>query len=136
MISGNLAGGFSSSTQPVGTTTSNTLNLTTSTNLLMPSTGSTFGDPIDMTKGHYLYSHEDLNTGVGAFPLSLSFARHYTSANPNQRGTLGLGWTSNLLANAKVGSDGFQSLGEDSALDAVGAIVEQLVSLDLIRPSL
>jgi RHS repeat-associated protein len=132
MISGNLAGGFSSSTQPVGTTTSNTLNLTTSTNLLMPSTGSTFGDPIDMTKGHYLYSHEDLNTGVGAFPLSLSFARHYTSANPNQRGTLGLGWTSNLLANAKVGSDGFQSLGEDSALDAVGAIVEQLVSLDLL----
>lgn len=132
IIGGGLAGGFSSSNQPVGTTTSNSLLRTTSPSLLTPSTGSTFGDPVDMTKGHYLDSHEDIMTGIGAFPYSLSFVRHYSSGSRNQRGTLGNAWTSNLLASAKAGSDGFQGMGEDSALDAVGAITEKLVSLDLM----
>ena len=31
-----------------------------------------------------------------------------------------------------MGSDGFQSMGEDSALDAVPTLVEKLVALDLL----
>ncbi|WP_256077337.1 RHS repeat-associated core domain-containing protein [Massilia sp. YIM B04103] len=132
IISGGLAGGFSTSPLPVGPTTSNTLSNSISPNILTTYTGTTLGDPIDMTKGHYLYSHDDISTGVGAFPLSLGFSRMYSSSNRLQGGAQGNGWTNNLAAGISVGSDGFQGMGEDSAVDAVGALVEKLVSLDLM----
>lgn len=46
-------------------------------------------------------------------------------------GVMGRGWTHSLASSVLVGSDGFQGLGEDSALDAV-TIVEQMASLDLL----
>ncbi len=90
------------------------------------------GDPIDMVQGHFLYNHEDLNVGVGSFPQSLGFQRLYSSGMRNQSGPLGKGWTHNFNATAAVNSDGFQAMGEDSALDAVGTIVEHKASFDLL----
>lgn len=84
------------------------------------------------TKGHFLYAHRDLSVGVGAFPASLDFQRLYSSGLRTRDGPLGKGWTHNLAIEAHRGCDGFQGLGEDSALDAVGAIVETLVALDLM----
>jgi len=133
IINGGLAGGFSSTPQPIPQTTANTLANTITPNLLTQSTGATFGDPIDMTKGHFLYSNRDLSIGVGGFPQSLSFERQYSSGSRNQDGPLGKGWTHSMDVSVKTGSDGFQGMGEDSALDAVYTLVEQMVSLDLLK---
>jgi len=132
IISGGLAGGFSTSPQAAATTNTNTLRFSSSPNQLTPSTGNLFGDPVDMTKGHFLYGHTDLETGIGDFPASLSFSRSYASGSRTQAGPLGLGWTSNVNARLRTGSDGFQGMGEDSGLDAVAAITEKLVSVDLL----
>ena len=110
----------------------NSLNNVISQATKTQSTGQSYGDPIDMTKGHYLYAHDDITFGTGTFPHALSFQKLYSSGMRTQAGALGKGWTHNLVSTAIVGSDGFQGLGEDSALDAVTTIVEQLVSLDLL----
>ncbi|MCY1277107.1 hypothetical protein D9M69_189790 [compost metagenome] len=93
--------------------------------------GVTSGDPIDMVKGHFLYEHDDINVGVGNFPSSLNFQRLYSSGLSTRDGTLGKGWTHNLNRSLRVSSDGYQGLGEDSALDAVHALVEMKASHDL-----
>jgi RHS repeat-associated protein len=132
MISGGLLGGFSSLPLTPPLTVNNTFSQTPSSTFLQPVTGAQLGDPIDMTRGTYLYDHEDIMVGTGAFPASLSFARSYSSGTRRQGGPLGLGWTHNLTGSVSVGSDGFQAMGEDSGLDAVGVIAEKLVSLDLL----
>ncbi|MBT2336215.1 RHS repeat protein [Variovorax paradoxus] len=105
----------------------------------MPSTpsienysGSVYGDPVDMVAGNFLYDHEDINVGVGSFPQSLSFKRLYSSGMRNQNGSMGKGWTHNFNSSIATSSDGFQAMGEDSALDAVGTLVEQKASFDLL----
>ena len=132
IISGGLAGGFGSSLLSSTATVTNIQNYSISPSNLVLSTGYTYNDPIDMANGHFLYAHKDITTGTGAFPLSLSFEKLYSSGMRTQSGSLGKGWAHNLAVSATVGSDGFQGLGEDSALDAVGGIVEKMVSLDLM----
>jgi len=132
IISGNLAGGFSTSPLAPGLTNTNTLGSSISPRTLTPYTGATFGDPVDMTTGHFLYQNDDIVVGTGEFPANLGFTRSYSSSARTQRGTLGNGWTSNLNGRVNVGSDGFQGMGEDSAVDAVAAITEKLISIDLL----
>uniref|UniRef100_UPI000837B470 RHS repeat-associated core domain-containing protein n=1 Tax=Thauera butanivorans TaxID=86174 RepID=UPI000837B470 len=134
IIGGGLAGGFSTNLQAQNQFVSNTLSLSLSLsqNLATQTTGSYFGDPIDMTKGHFVYAHQDIQTGVGEFPLSLGVQKLYSSGARTQDGPLGKGWTHSLAATVRMGSDGFQGMGEDSALDAVPTLVEKLVSLDLL----
>ncbi len=133
IISGNLFGGFPTLAQPAPQATFNTLSNSNSANgSLLVSTGKSFGDPVDMTKGYYLYSHEDFSVGIGSYPLSLNFQKLYSSGLRHQAGPLGKGWTHNFSASAKASSDGLQGLGEDSALDAASAIAEIYVSLDLL----
>lgn len=132
IISGGMAGGFATTPLSASLTNTNSLTNSLSTQTLTPSTGKAFGDPIDMTKGNYLYSHTDITTGVGDFPASLSFDRAYTSGNRTQGGPLGLGWSSSAIASLRTGSDGFQGMGEDSALDAAAIIAEKLVALDVL----
>jgi RHS repeat-associated protein len=90
------------------------------------------GDPVDTVAGNFLYSNADLSNGVGAFPQSLTFTRSYSSGKRDETGPLGRGWSHNFNQSVTQGSDGFQAMGEDSALDAVGAIIEHKVSLDLL----
>lgn len=135
IISGGLAGGFSTASLSPDLTSYLTSRNSVSSNTLLTATGPTYNDPIDMTKGHFLYEHDDLTVGTGSFPMSLGFARSYTSANRTQAGTMGLGWTHNFDTKVSAGSDGLQGMGEDSGLDAVGAITEHMVSLDLLSDS-
>ncbi|HAG75476.1 MAG TPA: Rhs family protein [Thauera sp.] len=132
IIGGGLAGGFSTSLQSQNQFASNTLSMSLTQNLATQATGSYFGDPIDMTKGHFVYAHQDIDAGVGGFPLSLGLQKLYSSGARTQDGPLGKGWTHSLAASTRVGSDGFQGMGEDSALDAVPTLVEKLVALDLL----
>ncbi|MDR1423804.1 MAG: DUF6531 domain-containing protein [Azoarcus sp.] len=130
IIGGYLAGGFASSTCSA-TDAADAAESACSANEWRESSGSAWGDPVDVAKGNYLYAREDLLAGVGAFPHSLGFQKLYSSGLHTQDGPLGRGWTHNLAVSARVGSDGMQAMGEDSALDAVGVIVEKMVSLDL-----
>lgn len=131
-IGGGLAGGFGVNPETKSDFNSSAVNNSWSWEGIKSSFGSTFNDPIDTFKGNFLYAHDDVNTGVGSFPHALSFQKLYSSSARTQAGPLGNGWTHNFASTVAVNSDGFQGLGEDSALDAVTTIVEKLVSLDLL----
>jgi RHS repeat-associated protein len=89
-------------------------------------------EPIDLLAGHYLYETTDLSVGNGIYPFSLGFGRLYNSSDALQDGLMGLGWTHTLNIFSSDDSDGFQGLGYDSPIDAVGAIVQSYVSIDLL----
>ncbi|MCA7888658.1 RHS repeat-associated core domain-containing protein [Burkholderia contaminans] len=89
-------------------------------------------DPIGLAAGNFTYSRDDLSSGVGLFPQRLTFSRIYSSSAKNQDSVLGKGWAHNFSVTAKVNSDGHQGMGEDSALDAVAALVEMKASSDLL----
>jgi hypothetical protein len=134
IISDGLSGGFATTPQAAQQTSDAVAASQPASNTLIaynPNAGVS-ADPIDMAQGNFLYDHEDLSVGVGAFPQSLALRRLYSSGLRHQKGAFGRGWTHNLAASASVNSDGFQALGEDSALDAVGALVELKASLDLL----
>jgi RHS repeat-associated protein len=132
MISGGLGGGFAS--QPVALSIAELIALVSmpSTGALLNGSAFTYSDPIDRFSGNYTYDHNDLVVGAGGFPKSLNFQRLYSSGLKNQSGPLGKGWTHNFNSTALVNSDGYQGMGEDSALDAVGTLVEMKASLDLL----
>lgn len=132
IISDGLSGGYGTLPQAPALT-----NFYVGNSMLYPPSltnysGYTYGDPIDMVAGNYLYDHDDISVGVGDFPQSLSFRKQYSSGMRNQDGPLGRGWTHNFSASVTLGSDGFQAMGEDSALDAVGAVIEQKATYDLL----
>jgi YD repeat-containing protein len=131
MISGGLAGGFGSLNQTAAQASTKVSNNQQQQKDLS-GTAITWNDPIDMARGRFVYDHDDIDAGIGAFPQTLAFKRLYSSGSRTSDGTLGKGWTHNLNITAVTGSDGFQAMGEDSALDAVGSVVEQKVSLDLL----
>ncbi|MBK7471421.1 MAG: RHS repeat-associated core domain-containing protein [Betaproteobacteria bacterium] len=134
LISGDLAGGFASTPQPVNQLAM-VMILPTPDNITagMADDTAKIGDPIDLTRGHYLYDNVDIATGVGRFPLSLALERQYNSAARITAGSLGKGWTHGFEISAADGVDGLQSMGEDSALDAVATIAEFMVALDLLK---
>ncbi|HQX68160.1 MAG TPA: DUF6531 domain-containing protein, partial [Ottowia sp.] len=132
IIGGGMAGGFGATPVSAANVGANTVDSTLPLNRVNQAAGPVFGDPIDMARGHFLYPNEDLKTGVGEFPMSLAFNKLYSSASRTKAGPLGKGWTHNWVSTAAVNSDGLQSMGEDSALDAAGIIAERLVSLDLM----
>jgi RHS repeat-associated protein len=132
IIGGGLAGGLGSA----HTTPTAMIPKATSTSAperkLTPSQGLKLGDPIDAARGHFLYNHEDILTGVDKFPVSLGFSKLYTSSRKDVAGPLGRGWTHNFDSGVSVSDDGLQAMGEDSALDAAQLIAERLVSIDLM----
>jgi YD repeat-containing protein len=137
-ISGGLSGGYF--TTPLSTPAYNVATINNSksplgqTNYSGPALSA--GDPIDMVHGNFLYEHQDLRTGYGEMPDSLSFQRLYSSGMKNQTGVLGKGWTHNYDIRMRTASDGFLALGDRLALDAVGTIVEHRASLDLLSDPL
>jgi len=126
-ISGGLSGGFT-------TTTNSTLDVDTD-NQINSAGNNHSSDPIDLVTGDFLFEQVDLTVGSQPFPLGLAFRKSYNSGSRFKDGALGLGWTHNFELTAELGSDGFQGLGEDSPIDAVAAIVEQVVSIDLLTGS-
>ena len=132
VISGGFYGGFGTTPQPPSV-----INDQARINVISPiaaiqNTGNSYGDPIDITKGNFLYDNTDLAAGQGAFPASLPFQRLYSSGARQQAGPLGRGWTHSLAASIAINADGHQGMGEDAALDAVTSLVEVMVSLDLL----
>lgn len=88
--------------------------------------------PIDAFRGNYNYNNTDINLGQSGTPGDLSFVRQYNSGRGNKDGALGLGWTHNFAASAKIGTDAFQGMGDDSGIDAASAITEIFVSNDIL----
>lgn len=88
-------------------------------------------EPIDLVTGDYLYDHSDLNIGTGGYPFSLDFERSYNSVSETNDGVMGRGWKHNWDITAKISSNGFQSMGDDSPIDAAAAIVATYINMDL-----
>ncbi|MDR2092401.1 MAG: transglutaminase-like domain-containing protein [Azoarcus sp.] len=105
IIGGSLSGGFGDETCSA-TDATNAAENACSASSQRESSGSSFGEPIDVTKGNYLYAREDLLAGLGDFPHSLSFQKLYSSGLHTQDSPLGRGWTHNLAVSVRVGSDG------------------------------
>jgi YD repeat-containing protein len=83
-------------------------------------------------EGTYHYDSTDLTIGNGGLPFGLSFGRQYSSQRRLEDGPLGLGWTHNFDITAKVRSDSFQVLGEDSPIDAAAHIAALVVARDIL----
>ncbi|UCD52921.1 MAG: hypothetical protein JSW27_09825 [Phycisphaerales bacterium] len=102
-----------------------------------PSSHAETPEPIDLVTGAYTYGRTDLSTGNGDLPFGLSFVRQYNSTQHAEDGPLGLGWTHALDIRAKVISDGFQVMGDDSPIDAAASVAALYVVHDLLSsPSL
>ena len=88
-------------------------------------------DPIDLVTGDFLFASTDLTVGSAPYPLGLGFTKTYNSGRRFQDGPLGLGWTHSFDVRATEGSDGFVALGEGAPRNAVAALAEVVVALDL-----
>lgn len=98
-----------------------------------PVTQYTSGDPISMSSGDFLYSHDDLSIGSGEHPYKLTFQRFYSSANQFVNGPLGLGWSHGFDLSAKVSSDGYLAMGDQFAIQGAATIAELFVAIDLFN---
>lgn len=127
-----FAGGFGSIYRPAPVVQAVAVQSCVSPVKLHQTNGLTYGDPVDMVRGHFLFSNDDLDAGEGQFPHKLELRRLYSSGSRADDGPFGRGWTHNLDSSVSVNSDGLQAMGEDSGLDAVAAIVEAMVSVDLL----
>ncbi len=128
IISGRLSGGFADTVFDAdsGTTASTADQGSSSV------TNDVSDEPIDLVTGDHLYDHSDLTLGNGAQPFAMAFARSYNSSGRLTDSGLGLGWTHKYAVNATEDNDGFLGLGERSALEAVAAMVEIYVTMDLL----
>jgi RHS repeat-associated protein len=89
-------------------------------------------DPVNIRTGDYIYRHNDITIGSGSYPYQLSFYTSYDSRARLSNGPLGLGWTHNWAASARLSSDGLRAMGSYSPISAAASIVEIFVSLDLL----
>ncbi|WP_169788046.1 RHS repeat-associated core domain-containing protein [Caldimonas brevitalea] len=126
------AGGYAGSSLSFAETVRRSSSTAIAPTRLYQTAGHTYGDPVDTFRGHFLFENDDLQAGNGEFPRGLPLRRLYSSGMRAQAGPLGKGWTHSLASSATVSSDGTQVLGEDSVLDAVPALVEIMVALDLL----
>ncbi|KAB8333634.1 hypothetical protein SD80_012640 [Scytonema tolypothrichoides VB-61278] len=133
-ISGGLAGGYSTTALSDATVSTRLQRnqLASNTQNVFQAITEWSKEPIDLFTGNYTYSHDDLVIGNGAFPYTLSFQKHYNSGKRRLNGALGKGWTHNFAIRTDVGSDGFQGMGEDSAIDGAASIIEKFIALDLL----
>ncbi|MCK5607256.1 transglutaminase domain-containing protein, partial [Candidatus Pacearchaeota archaeon] len=131
MISGGLNGGHSGSSSPIDTQSLHASTVVKPKNRSSKDHSKSW-DPIDLVTGKYLYHNSDLQIGSGNYPFSLEFARYYNSISESQKGHMGQGWTHNFELTANSLSDGFQSLGIDSPIDAATAITTTYICMDLM----
>ena len=90
-------------------------------------------DPINMLTGAYIYQHSDLAIGTGRKPFGLGFERSYSSGLRLDDGPMGWGWTHNYDVTATVNSNGFKVMGSESVMDAVPAIVQTYINVDILK---
>jgi YD repeat-containing protein len=86
---------------------------------------------VDTATGAFLHQTTDLAFGTLGWPIR--FVRTYVSERKNAEGPLGYGWRHNYELGLTVTSDWARGLGWRTALDAVAAIAEAYVGLDLAR---
>jgi len=86
-------------------------------------------DPVDTATGAFLHSTLDLAFGVLGQPIR--FERTYASASCLQDGPLGFGWTHSYDLKLVKSTDWLRGFGLRLATDAVAAIVQDYVGLDI-----
>ncbi|MEW6437764.1 MAG: RHS repeat-associated core domain-containing protein [Pseudomonadota bacterium] len=144
-ISGGLSGGFSGTdidTEEQVDNTDETLDppaedpdVPDFVDAQPPPDPTTIEEPIDLVTGTEIYNNKDLEVGGGTFPYALSFSRTYLSSSSLTDVGLGNGWTHDYSLSAKVDSDPYAGMGENSPISAASAIAAIYVSQDLLNNS-
>ena len=145
IISGALSGGFATVDQPPAAVVDDTTvtasppatsSVATTAGTSQGNTSGffrTIGDPLNQVTGDYVYSHDDLVVGAGAFPYGLGFQRSYDSGRSVAApGPLGLGWTHNFGYTIQPDSDGFEGMAATSPQNGAAAIAATYVLLDIL----
>jgi RHS repeat-associated protein len=89
-------------------------------------------DPIDMLNGDFTYEHDDISMGSGEGVFGLNLIRNYNSGRRSQRGPFGNGWTHNYDTRGELSSDGFESFGEQQALNAIPTMIAVKIMEDVM----
>ena len=96
----------------------------------------TVGDPVSQVAGNYVYNHQDLSVGSGAYPDSLPFLRTFDSglAQIEQNTSLlGNGWMHNYDVQASLDSDGFEGMAQSSPINGAAGIAALYVLQDELQ---
>jgi RHS repeat-associated protein len=146
IISGGLNGGFSTTNQPPAAVVADTVASATASSISPVSTTpgassgnssgflQTIADPLNQVTGDYVYSHDDLSVGVGAFPYGLGFQRSYDSGRSlGSPSTMGLGWTHNFDLTVQRASDGFEGTATTSPRNGATAIAVLYIIRDILN---
>ena len=94
---------------------------------------ATGGDPVSLVAGNYVYSHQDLSVGRGAYPDTLPFIRSFDSGLgqiPQNTSLLGNGWMHNYDIQAALDSDGFEGMAQSSPINGAVGIAALYVLQD------
>jgi len=159
IITGGLSGGMPASNVPPPEIKSNQTGALSGSQYVFPSQGAGFnsspvntniaanlggssntqktgGDPIDLVAGNYVYNHQDLSVGSGAFPDTLAFARTFDSGlaqTGRNTSLLGNGWMHSYDMTGLPDSDGFEGMGDNSPISGAAAIATLYVVQDLFQ---
>ncbi len=149
-ITGGLSGGFPGTNVPTedlnrNSATSfppsaNSGSISPLLNTISAPANPKIAEPIDGISGGYIYSHDDLVIGSGAFPYALPFSRTYLSSSGGYLSStttnkgIGNGWMHNYGSSVKEGSDPYVGLGSavTPAVSAATSIAALFVMRDLL----
>ncbi len=90
-------------------------------------------DPVNLATGYLFFDHIDLALGSGEAPRALALNRHYDSANRNQDGPIGFGWTHSYNIHISEHTQYKAALGQRTPQDAAPMLVAALATLDLLK---
>ena len=95
------------------------------------------GDPVSLVAGNYIYDHQELSVGSGAYPDVLPFIRTFDSGLgqiAQNTSLLGNGWMHNYDVQAALDSDGFEGMAQSSAISGAAGIAALYVMQDELNP--
>jgi RHS repeat-associated protein len=98
---------------------------------------ATGGDPVNLAAGNYVYNHQDMSVGRGAYPDTLPFIRTFDSALgqiAQNTSLLGNGWMHNYDIQAALDSDGFEGMAQSSPINGAAGIAALYVLQDELNP--
>ena len=127
LISGKLNGGSSTTLGSIVVSVAQAI----AQDVLNIFSSGTVGNPINLSTGDFYQGADDLV--IGNKPFALPFHRSYNSANQYSKGSLGWGWTHNWIVTLKPNSDGLQSMGQGTPVDAAATAVSIWIAFDLLN---
>ncbi|GJL84151.1 MAG: hypothetical protein DHS20C01_37850 [marine bacterium B5-7] len=129
IIGGGLSGGFNATGQDVSPVPvlTNGAPITLGSGDTPQSVSS---DPVNLFNGAFVHDQTDL--AIGSAVAQLASSRHYNSNERDSERSMGRGWRHGYDINITEHSHAGMAFGERTAIEAVAALVTNVVALDLL----